>query len=160
MFKPDSTWGCVDQTRRWQDHHRLLYVTTDLAAALSWQQMDRRRLQLQPRCNFACFAGSLVGLLLSHLWRVAICDNKVTCGLDEYINYELNILPFETVEFHCDGFACLCTAVCLSVSGITQKVVNKFLVTIRVRIKEYFKRNLYYFGIDARVIIRNSRPTP
>jgi len=37
LFEPDSTWGCVDQTRRWQDHHRLLHVTADVAAALSWR---------------------------------------------------------------------------------------------------------------------------
>jgi len=49
LFKPDSTWGCVDQTRKWQDHHRLLHVTTDVAAALSRRQMVRRRLQLQSR---------------------------------------------------------------------------------------------------------------
>jgi len=49
LFKSDSTWGCMDQTRRWQDHRRLLHVTTDVAAALSWRQVDRRRLQLQPR---------------------------------------------------------------------------------------------------------------
>jgi len=51
LFEPDSTWGCVDQTRRWQDRHRLLHVTTDVAAALSSRQMDRGRLKLQSRCD-------------------------------------------------------------------------------------------------------------
>jgi len=46
LFEPDFTWGCVDQTRRWQDHHRLLHVTTDVATALSSRQMDRGRLKL------------------------------------------------------------------------------------------------------------------
>jgi len=54
LYKLDSTWGCVDQTRRWQDHHRLLHVTTDVAAALSSRQMDRGCLKLQSWCALAC----------------------------------------------------------------------------------------------------------
>jgi len=46
LYEPDPTRGCLDQTRRWQDRHRMLHFTTDMAAALSLRQVDRRRLQL------------------------------------------------------------------------------------------------------------------
>jgi len=121
LFKPDPTRGRVDQTRRWQDHHRLLHVTTDVAAALSWQQMDRRRLQLQPpyvlifacvipfttnsRPTITCHDLSLhidsIVLITCVIQRVAVSNERMNlCVSSFYITLLCNYSVNHVATFH------------------------------------------------------------